>query len=121
MELGHRVARDTSALHERPVGPETLRLHVPQDSAVDRLEAVAHVGQRPGNDDGHGVIQERALYLVLDFDRLDLAELERGLYVAHQISRNLTSRALVWMKCLRNSTSSPISVLMISSASAASA
>ncbi len=86
------------------------------------LEAVTHVGQGPGHDDGHGVLQEGALHLVLDVDGLDsdqdpapvlvvIAALTvvggRLLTVAH-MSRNLTSLALLWMKCLRNSTSSPM-------------
>ena len=39
--------------------------------AVHGLEPVAHVGQRPRHDDGHGVLEERALHLLLDLDGLD--------------------------------------------------
>ena len=45
--LGHGVAGDAGALHERAVGAEALRLHVPEDPPVHRLQAVAHVGQGP--------------------------------------------------------------------------
>ena len=38
---------------------------------MNRLEAVADVGQGPGHDDRHGVVQEGPLHLVLDVDRLD--------------------------------------------------
>ena len=77
MELGHRVAGDAGALDEGAVGPEALLLHVPDDPPVHRLEAVAHVRQGAGHDDGHGVVQEGPLHLLLDLDRLDGAE-ERG-------------------------------------------
>ena len=43
----------------------------------DRLEAVAHVGQGPLHDDPHGVLQEGALHLLLDLDRLDRQALGR--------------------------------------------
>ena len=36
-----------------------------EDAAVHRLEAVAHVGQRPRDDDRHGVLEEGALHLQL--------------------------------------------------------
>ena len=46
-------------------------VHAPEDAAVHRLEAVAHVGQGAGDDDRHGVVEEGALHLLLDLDRLD--------------------------------------------------
>ena len=101
-------------------------MHAIQQPPVDRLEAVTHVGQGSGHDDRHGVVQEGSLHLVLDLDGLDpdqgaatvtvaafSAVLARPILagrrcgIAH-MSRNLTSLALVWMKCFRNSTSSPI-------------
>src|SRR5690606_1144959 len=131
-------------------GAQTALGHRPQDAAVDRLQTIAGIGEGPGDDDRHRVLEERLLHLALDLDRLDRAGDERvegvvgrdlgvgatgrarigrvgwsgvvprfvgGLVVVgHQMSRNLTSLALVWMKCLRLSTSSPIRIEKTASA-----
>ena len=49
-----------------------------QDPAVHRLEAVAHVGQRPRDDDAHGVVHERGLHLLLDGHRNAASHRWRG-------------------------------------------
>ena len=67
----HDVADHLGALVVRPVGPEPVVEHGVEDPAVHRLEAVAHVGQGPGDDDRHGVLEERALHLLLDLDGFD--------------------------------------------------
>jgi hypothetical protein len=69
--LAHHVAGDPGALHVAAVGAGAEVLHAPEDPAVHRLEAVARVGQGPGRDDRHGVVEEGALHLLLDLDRLD--------------------------------------------------
>ena len=38
---------------------------------MDRLQAVTHLRQRPADDDGHRVVQERTLDLILELDGLD--------------------------------------------------
>ena len=45
--LAQHVADDGRALAVVPVGPQAALVHRPEDPAVHRLEAVAHVGQRP--------------------------------------------------------------------------
>ena len=143
--VGHDVAGGAGALDVVAVGPEALHVHRPQDPAVHGLQAVAGVGQRPRHDDRHRVVQEGALHLLLDLDDLDavarssragaglVGRLGRG-DVTHggfdrselarspvrgpdpQKSRFRTSRALVTMKALRSSTSSPMRIEVISSA-----
>src|SRR5205823_11994117 len=93
--------------------------HPVEDAAMDGLQAVARVGQGPRHDHGHGVVEERPLHFLLELDGLDRPEFERRL-VAHQISRKRTSLAFVELKCLRSSTSSPMSTEKTLSASAAS-
>ena len=44
--VGHHVADDARALHERAVGPQVRVVHRPEDAALHRLQAVADVGQR---------------------------------------------------------------------------
>ncbi len=122
----HDLAHDLGALAVRPVGTLPVVEHGVEDPAMYRLESVAHVGQGPGDDDGHGVLEERALHLLLDLDGLDGAAdglVPGGRRTASrrtrtpaaraacrlvacvptprpldQMSRNRTSLALVWMK-----------------------
>jgi hypothetical protein len=68
--LADHVADDGCALAMWAVGAKARLVHRPQDPAVHRLEAVAHVRQRPRHDDRHGVVEERLLHLGLDFDWL---------------------------------------------------
>ena len=67
----HHVAHDLGALVVRAVGAQAPVEHGVQDAAVHRLEAVAHVRQGAGHDDRHGVLEERALHLLLYLDRLN--------------------------------------------------
>ena len=67
----HDVADHLGALRVRSVGQEPLVVHGVQDPAMDRLQAVTNVGERPRHDDRHGVFEEGALHLLLDLDGLD--------------------------------------------------
>ena len=49
--LAHDVADDAAALVEAAVGAVAAVVHRVDDAAVHRLEPVAHVGQRPADDD----------------------------------------------------------------------
>ena len=66
VQSAHDLADDAGALHVAPVGAQRHVVHRVEDAALHRLEAVARVGQRPGVDDGVGVLQERGLHLVAD-------------------------------------------------------
>ena len=72
--LRHRLADDAGALAVRRGGAQPHLVHRVQDSPMDRLQAVAHVRQRPRHDHAHGVIDVRGAHLVLDGDRLDVAD-----------------------------------------------
>ena len=71
--VAHHVADDAGALEVAAVGPVAAVVHRVQDPDVHRLEAVADVGQRAADDDRHRVVEEAALHLDLDVDRLDAA------------------------------------------------
>ncbi len=45
-----------------------LLVHCIQDAAVDRFETIPYIRQSASHDDAHGVINIRALHLVLDVD-----------------------------------------------------
>ena len=49
-----------------PVMVQAHLLHHVKDAAVDRLEAVAHIGEGAADDHAHGVIEVRAAHLVFD-------------------------------------------------------
>ena len=64
VELAQHVADDRRALAVLAVRVEVqVRVHRVEDPALDRLEAVAHVGQRARGDDADRVVQVAALRL----------------------------------------------------------
>ena len=71
--LAHHLADHAGALHVFLVPVEPQLVHAEEDAPVHGLEAVAHVGQRPGDDHAHGVIEVGALHLVGDGDGPDVA------------------------------------------------
>ena len=64
--FAHHVADDARRFHVLLVGRVALLVHRIEDAAVDRLQAVAHVGERTRHDHAHRVIEIRALHLVRD-------------------------------------------------------
>ena len=72
VEVAHHVADDAGALGVRPVGLQAGLVHGEQDAAVDGLQAVADVGQRAPDDDGHRVVQVGGAHLLLEPARLDV-------------------------------------------------
>ena len=68
--LAHDVAHHAGTLHRGTVGARPGGIHAPQDAAMDRLQAITGVGQRPRRDDRHCVIQKGAFHLLLDLDGL---------------------------------------------------
>ena len=69
--LTHHVADDAAALGEPAVGAVAPVVHRVEHTTVHRLQAVAHVRQRAGHDDGHRIVEEAALHLDFEPDRLD--------------------------------------------------
>ena len=66
----HRLADDAGALAGRRGRAEAEVVHRHQDAPLRRLEAVAHVGQGPADDDAHGVGEVAVLQLVGDVERI---------------------------------------------------
>ena len=133
VEVLHGLAHDARALAVARGRAEAHLLHRVEHAAVDRLEPVANVGQRPPDDDGHGVVEVGPPHLVFDGDRL-LAlrhrELPPGCRRNPGTSRSVrrggrytsmvASSAWVAMNSRRGSTWSPISLVKILSAPTAS-
>ena len=71
MVLAHHVGDGTGRLHMLAVPVIAALMRRIEDTAVDGLQPVAHVRQRAGDDDAHGVIEIAALHFLDDRDRLD--------------------------------------------------
>ena len=72
--LAHHLADDRGALAVGARGAEPHLAHRVQDPAMDGLEAVAHVRERPRDDDAHRVVEVRDAHLVLDADGSDVSQ-----------------------------------------------
>ena len=77
MILTQNVADDTRALTIRLIRRDAQLVHGIENAAVNRLEAVAHIGQRAGNDDRHRVGDEGRLHLVFQVDRADTLDIRQ--------------------------------------------
>ena len=72
--LAHHLADDRGALAVRAGRRQAHLAHRVEDPAVDRLEAVADVGQGARHDHAHRVVEVADPHLVLDADRSDIAQ-----------------------------------------------
>ena len=66
VQLTHDVADHAGGFLGGPVMVQAHLLHHIKDAAVDRLEAVADIGEGAADDHAHGVIEVRAAHLVFD-------------------------------------------------------
>ena len=71
--LTHHLADDEGALAVRAVRLQAEVVHRVEDAAVDRLEAVADVGQRAADDHAHRVVEVGGAHLLLELALLDVA------------------------------------------------
>ncbi len=76
--LTHDVTHDAARLAVGPSGDVAGLLAGVENTAVDRLQAVAHVGQRAADDHAHRVIEVAGLHFVDDGDRSDVAAVGRA-------------------------------------------
>ena len=77
MILTDHVAHDARRLAVGLVPVIAILVHREQDTAVDRLQPVAHIGQRAAHDHAHGVIEIAPAHLVFDGDRRNLGRIGR--------------------------------------------
>ena len=74
--LTHAVADGACRLDVRLVRRDAALVHRVEDAAMDGLEAIAHVGQCAGHDDGHRVLEERGAHLASEVGLGDLADVD---------------------------------------------
>ena len=80
--IAHHVADDLGAFAIGASGDHAAFLGSEQYAAMDRLQAVAHIGQGAADDDRHGIVHVAGFHLVDDVDRLDVGRRRwRGLFV----------------------------------------
>ena len=72
--LAHHLADDRGALAEGARRRQAHLAHRVENPPMDRLEAVANVGQGAGHDHAHRVVEVAHPHLVLDADGSDVAE-----------------------------------------------
>jgi hypothetical protein len=70
--LAHDVADRARRFAVGPVPLIAGLAHRIEDAPVHGLQAVAHIGQRPGHDHAHGVIEVGTLHLLFDGDGRDV-------------------------------------------------
>ena len=73
--LTQHIAYAGGGFLEGFVGGQATLVHGVQDSPVDGLQAVPHIGQGPAHDDGHGVVDVTVLHLL---DQLGLHDMLVG-------------------------------------------
>ena len=66
MVLAQHVADDGGRLTCRPSRDKPHLIHCVEDAPLDRLQAVADVGQGARHDDRHGIVEKRLADLVFD-------------------------------------------------------
>ena len=76
--LAHDLADRPRRLLVRLGGDDARLVHGVEDSAVDRLETVAHVGEGAGHDDRHRVLEEGLLHLGGHVGGLERAAVDVG-------------------------------------------
>ena len=74
MVLAQHFTDDARALFVRLVGSQAHVVHGIENAPMHRLEAVAHVGQRPRDDHAHRVIQISRLHFLVNINRSNGAD-----------------------------------------------
>ena len=88
MKTTHHVADNLRRFLERGVGVELQLLHHMQQAAVNRLQTIAHIGQRPVHDGGKRIGEITLLQRILEFNAFGVfRRLRRGHVLAHDSAR----------------------------------
>ena len=66
VKFPQHLAHHRGALLVGPVGAKPQLVHGVEDPAVNRLQAIADIGERPLHDDAHGIVEERLPHLLFD-------------------------------------------------------
>ena len=73
MIFTHRLTHDTGTLEvSLGRGQGKVMMHRIEQSSLRWLQAITRIGQGPGNDDGHRIVQKGLRHLVGNVDRLNV-------------------------------------------------
>ena len=78
MVVARSVAANLRALDMLASGKQRQIFHRVKNASLRRLQPVAHIRQRAGNDHGHRIVEERILDFVRDIDLGDFFALRVG-------------------------------------------
>ena len=92
MEFTKHIAHQTRALTEGLVRRHAQLIHIIEDTAVHRLQAIAHIGQGTVDDHRHRVGDEALLHLLFKFDRDQTI-----LNITHGFSLSYRSRSVTML------------------------
>ena len=71
--LTHRLTNNTGTLQvSLRCRQGKVMVHRVEEATLGGLQAIAGIGQGPGNDDGHRVVQKGLRHFVSDVDRFDI-------------------------------------------------
>ena len=93
--LAEHLADDPGALAVGLIGTHAEVVHRVQNAPLDRLEAVADIGQRAGDDHAHRIVEIGRLHLVDELLRADIVRCRVGRFgyhIALQISLTFSLR-----------------------------
>src|SRR5690606_17078057 len=77
--LAEHLADDTRALAVWGIGADAHVVHGEEDAPVNRLKAIARVGQGAGHDHAHSVVEIRFSHLFVDVYRRDTSDIQNCL------------------------------------------
>ena len=106
MVLAHDLADGPCRLLVGLVRRDAGLIHGVEDAAVDRLQAIAHIGEGAGHDDGHGVLEEGGLHLfchVVGLERtaVDVGEVEAGAcLIRNRVGEVGTGEVQILLACI---------------------
>ena len=106
MVLAHDLADGPCRLLVGLVRRDAGFIHGIEDAAVDRLQAIAHIREGAGHDDGHGVLEEGGLHLfchVVGLERtaVDVGEVEAGAcLIRNRVGEVGTGEVQILLACI---------------------
>ena len=89
----HHVADDACGFGEVAVRAIAAVVHGVEHATMHRLESITHIRQRAGDDDAHGIVEVRALHLLLEVHGLDAPPRGHHVDVVGHVW-------LLWARCL---------------------
>ena len=82
----HGIADDTGGFTIALVGVQIHFVHGVQDTALNRLQTVAGIGQCTGNNNAHGIVDVAFLHFLVNIYRNDLVDFSVFIFITHKFT-----------------------------------